>query len=229
MRGWQAVTGGLGALALLTACGGDGGFAEESPDTIRTETVAAMKDLSTVTMTGDITSDGQQIGVDLQLSTEGDCAGTITLAGGGVEIIGLGGESWMRPDEAAWTALAGGAAAQIMELVGDKWVVVPSGEQDLTEVCDLSELVDNLDDDDNGDFEVVGTEDLDGTETVKVTTARDDGDITAWIRAEEPHHILQMEVASGDEPGTIEFSGFDEELDVVRPADEDVIDLSQVG
>lgn len=52
MRGWQAVPGGLGALALLAACGGSGGFAEESPETIRTETVAAMNDLSTVTVTG---------------------------------------------------------------------------------------------------------------------------------------------------------------------------------
>lgn len=169
---------------------------------------------------------GQEIGIDLQASTEGDCAGTMTIAGGALEIIVLGDESWMRPDEAAWTALAGGAAPQIIDLVGDKWVLVPSGEQDLTEICDVSGLVDNLD----GAFKVAGTEDLDGTEAVKVTTTtRDDRDITVWIRAEEPHYILQTESELKGEPVRSTFSGFDEELDVVRPADEDVIDLSQVG
>jgi hypothetical protein len=50
-----------------------------------------------------------------------------------------------------------------------------------------------------------------------------------WVATEDPHHILEMEVDQGDEPGTITFSEFDEELDVQAPAEDEVIDLEQLG
>jgi hypothetical protein len=49
-----------------------------------------------------------------------------------------------------------------------------------------------------------------------------------WIAVDDPHHILEMEVTQGEEPGTITFSSFDEELDVQAPADDEVIDLDQL-
>jgi hypothetical protein len=37
-----------------------------------------------------------------------------------------------------------------------------------------------------------------------------------------------MEVTQGEEPGMFTFSGFDEEVDVQAPADDEVIDLDQL-
>lgn len=100
---------GLGAATLLTACGGgDGdGFADKSADEIVKTAKADMADLKAVKVSGSVTSDGQQIDIDLQASSEGDCTGTIGIAGGSTELLGVDGSTWMRPDEAFWQATAG--------------------------------------------------------------------------------------------------------------------------
>jgi hypothetical protein len=86
------------------------------------------------------------------------------------------------------------------------------------------------DDEDDSKAENEGTEDVDGTEAVKVTGETDEGDpVTVWVKVDEPHYILKMEVDQGEEPGEIVFSEFDEELEVEAPAEDEVIDLEQLG
>ena len=131
----MAVTG-LGAAVALTACGGGDGFTDGSADEIVKTAKADMADLKAVKVSGSVTSDGQKIDIDLQASSDGDCTGTIGIAGGTTELLGVGGSTWMRPDEAFWRATAGSSADQVISLVGDKWVVtsgLKSGERVIIE------------------------------------------------------------------------------------------------
>ena len=238
---------GLGALLVLTACGGgsDGGsgeesdqgteeaaaFADETPEAITAAAEEDMKALSSLRMTGGITTDGQEISIDVALSTAGDCAGDLTLGeDAGFEVLSVGGETWIKPSQAFWEQFAGPAASQIAEAAGDKWVAFPGDEaDDFAEICDLDSLLDEFNEDDEGPApEVAGTEEVDGQEAVVVTSTSDEGDpVKAWVATEDPHHILQLEVDQGEEPGQIQFSDFDAELDLEAPADDEVFDISQ--
>lgn len=228
MRAWQAVIGGVGAAAVLAACGG--GFAEESPEAILDATEKDMKALSSLRMEGELTTDGEELSFDMALSTDGDCTGTMGIGGGQAEILSVDGTSYMRPDDAFWESFAGGASEQIKSVVGDKWVLMPGEEGNFTELCDLDELLSDMGGEEDAKAEVEGTEEVDGEETVQVATETDEGDpLTVWVTTDEPHHILKMEVTEGEEPGTITMSDFDEEIDVTAPAKDEVVDLEQLG
>jgi hypothetical protein len=106
MRSWQALVAGIGTVSLLAACGG-GGFAEESPDAIAEAAGEDMRALSAVRMAGDLRTDEQEMTIDLTLNTDGDCEGTLQVQGGEAQILSVGGESWMKLDDAMWDVFAG--------------------------------------------------------------------------------------------------------------------------
>lgn len=220
---------GAGAIALLSGCGGND-FAEESAADIVKAAGADMQDLSSLRMQGALTSNGQDVSIDLALNTDGDCQGSIGLGDGTAEIVQQGGQAWFKPDQAFWEANAPDQADQIMQVVGDKWVVLPPGDESFTSFCDLDTLLKDIGDGPESDTSTEGeTEEVDGQDTVIVNSTSDSGDpVKAWIATDDPHHILKMQVTQGDEPGTITFSDFDADLEIEAPADEDTIDLNNM-
>ena len=224
---------GLGTAALLTACGGGDGFTDQSADDIVTAAKSEMGDLKAVKVSGSVTSDGQQIDIDLQSSSEGNCTGTIGVAGGSTELLGVDGSTWMKPDEAFWRATAGDAADDVMAMVTDKWVVIPAEDDSLNTFCDLDDLLDQLlkdDEEDGSTYSKNGTEDVDGEETVKVDNEDpEDGTSTGYVLVDEPHYLVKVEKTDGEDTGSIAFSAFDEEFDVEAPADDEVVDLDQLA
>lgn len=224
---------GLGTAALLTACGGGDDFTDQSADDIVSTAKSAMGDLKTVKVSGSVTSDGQQLDIDLQASSEGDCTGTIGVAGGTTELLGVGGSTWMRPDEAFWRATAGDSADQVIAAVGDKWVVIPAEDDSFNTFCDLNDLLDQLlkeDDSDGSTYSKNGTADLDGEKTLKIDNEDPkDGTSTGYVLVDEPHYLVKIEKTEGADTGNVTFSQFDEEFEVQAPGDDEVVDLDQLG
>ena len=80
-----------GAVVLLAGCGGRGAedrsdFGKDSATDILTAAATDMQALKTVRMAGRIEASGQQIGFDLQLTTQGDCQGTFKVGDGSAQI-----------------------------------------------------------------------------------------------------------------------------------------------
>ena len=239
MTAIRQVVGAIGALAVLTACGGGGDssessdseFATESASTIEKASIEDMKALEAVHMEGSVSQQGSEIGLDLSLTTDGNCAGSVSRGDSGTaEVVTLDGTSWFKPDEEFWRAQAGPVADQIISTVGDKWVQLPEGDESFASFCDLDELLDQIDDDQNKPSEKAGTEDVDGQEAVKLT--RDDeesgGTITVWVAVDDPHHILKVEQAEGDSPGSFTFSEFDDDASIEAPAQDEVISVEEL-
>ncbi len=226
---------GLGAATLLTACGGgDGdGFADKSADEIVKTAKSKMGKLQSVKVSGSVTSDGEALEIDLQASSEGDCTGTLGIAGGSTELLGVGGSMWMRPDEAFWRSSAGDNADAVITAVGDKWVVLPESDDSFQTFCDVNELLDQLlneDGSDNSTYSKAGTEDVDGDKTVKIDNEDpEDGTSTGYVLVDEPHYLVKIEKTEGADTGEVTFSAFDEDFEVEAPADDEVVDLSQLG
>ncbi len=219
----------VGMAAALTACGGED-FTEKPAEDIVQASKDAMSDLSAVKVTGSISSDGQEIDLDMQTNSDGKCVGSISIDGGSAEIVGVDGTTWFKPDQAFWEATAGETAEQIMALVGDKWVLVPAGDDGFSEFCDLDELLDQLledeDDDDKATFTTGEVEELDGEDVVPVEREdAEDGVSTGYVRVEEPNYLVKIDKTEGEDTGTVTFSEFDEEFDAEAPAEDDVVDL----
>jgi hypothetical protein len=225
----KLIAGGAGVLVLLGGCGND--FAGGSIEDITEATSKDMKELDSLRLKGDVTTEGQQVSMDMQMTTDGDCQGSISLMGGKAEFLSVGGDTWFRPDEDFWRATAADRADQIIGLVGDKWVVLPPDEADVSSFCDLDELLKEFDDDQPDEDTKKGeTDEVRDEETIIVEGKSDEGDPTkAWIAVDGEHYILKLEVDQGDEPGVIELSDFNEDLDLEAPSDDDVIDLNQAS
>lgn len=230
MRRLKQAVGGSAALVLLAGCGG-GGFADESADTIVQAAADDMKKLESVRMEGEIAAENQELSIDMQVTTDGACQGSLSMMGGTAEIISTGDKTWFKPDASFWEATAGPQADQVKAMVGDKWVVMPPEQSDVASLCDLDQLLDEIDSEDGlKDVSKGETEEVGGEETVVVEgTTKEDDPVKAWVATEGEHYILKMEVTQGDEPGTITFSEFDEDFEVQPPADDEVVDFSQMG
>ena len=235
MRSSHRIAAGAAALALLTACGGGGDaaeddFADGSAAEILEAAAKDMKAVETLRLAGDITTDGDKVSLDMQVSSQGDCQGSMTMDGGTAEILSVGSKTWLRPDEDFWRASAPSEAEadQAIEAVGDKWVVLDQ-DADMSSLCDLDEFTGELDAEDASATKA-GTETIDGQEAVVIESETEEGDpLTGWVAVDGEHHLLKMEVTEGEEPGTITFSEFDEELDIQAPTDDEVADLSKLG
>jgi hypothetical protein len=232
VTGIKHAVGAIGALALLAACGGGSDFADSSATTIQKEATKDMQALDAVHMDGSITQQDNEIGLDLSVTTDGDCTGTVSRGdSGSAQIVSLNETSWFKPDEEFWRAQAGDAADQIISAVGDKWVQLSEGDQSFASFCDLNGLLDQIGGDQSDSESKKGeTEDVDGTEAIKLTrdAQQGGGTITVWVAVDDPHHILKVEQAGGDSPGTFTFSEFDQDASVEAPADDEVITVEEL-
>ncbi len=222
---------GISALAVLTACGGNG-FADESADKIVKTAKADMGDLTAVKVQGQITSSGQQISLDLQNSSNGDCTGTIGIGDGSTQMLGVDGKTWMKPDASFWQSMVGDSADQVMAAVGDKWVIIPDSAQSLSSFCNTTDLLDNMlkDNNDGSTYAKNGTAEVDGEKVVKVDDkSPDQGTSTGYVLVDDPHYLVKLEKTDGEDTGTVTFSGFNEKFDVTAPADDEVFDLNSLS
>jgi hypothetical protein len=241
VAGIRQVVGAIGALALLAACGGggsdssdsgDSAFAKESAANIQKASVDDMKTLDSLHMNGSITQQAGEIGLDLSLTTEGDCSGTISRGDtGNAEVVSLDGTSWFRPDEEFWRAQAGAAADQIISTVGDDWVQLPEGDESFASFCDLKALLKQIEDDDDQEPSEKGaTEDVDGQEAITLTRDNKEGGgtTTVWVAVDDPHHILKVEREGGESPSSVSFSEFGEDVSIEAPGAEEVITIEEL-
>lgn len=243
----KRVTAGLGASVLLVAgllagCSDDdkgdkdgdkdgstgGAFADQSYDEIKQAGLDAMESLETLHVTADISAEEQTSALDLSLSLEGPCSGTVTFGPASAEVIRTADGAWYKPNADLLAASEPDRTEQAIRFVGDSWVV-DTDDRISGNNCDLESFVDQLSDDEaETDTAVAGVEELDGEDVVKLTYTNAAGDGAAYILAEGEHYIVKIET-TGTQEGTATFSGFDEPVVSETPAEDEIVDLADLG
>jgi hypothetical protein len=228
-------TAGLAAGALLLAAmlagcsdddGGDKAFADQSYDEIKKAALDAMDSLEAVHVQAEVVSEGQTSGIDLSMSSDGHCAGSVSFGPVSAEVLQADGAGWFKPSAELLAQLYPDQAAEVTEFVGDSWVVDTDGELTANN-CDLEKFIDQLSDDEaETNTEVAGVETLDGQEVVRLDYTNGEGDGSAYVRADGDHYLVKIEL-EGDEPGTVVFSAFDEEVGAEAPAEDEIVDLAE--
>jgi hypothetical protein len=217
------------ALAVaLTACSKDSGFGDKSVADIKAAALTDMKTLSTLHLAGSIAMTEGDVALDMDVSTSGDCSGTMTIKGGTAQILSVGGTSYLKGDEAFWTANAGAQAQAVIALVGDKWLKTGGSDAQLAELCDLDKFVDGLDKDKGGTGDTKGEiTEINGVDAIEISSEKDGATTHAWVAVDGRHYIVKLETTGGDQPGTMTFTDFDKELSLTAPPADEVADLGQ--
>jgi hypothetical protein len=225
----------VAAILLTTGCadGGNSGddeedFADLSGQEIADAAEEDMRALDSMRYAGSLTTGGTEISLDIQASVDGDCTGTIDLAGGSVEVLSTGGQNWFRADEEFWRANAPDDADQIIAAVGDSWVVDSGGE--FSQFCDLDQFRDSLFDESDGEttYTNKGADEIDGEPVVEVESKDAKGTSTGFVLVEGDHYLVRIASDDADGAGEVVFSDFDAEVGVEAPADDEVVDLDEL-
>ena len=233
MRRTTSRLGAVAAAAVLTltaACGGDdggddSGFTDQSAEEIADAAKDAMGELEAVAIAGTLTSDGQEIELDLHIGTDGNCEGTFSTGGASAEILGVDGTMWFRPDAAFWQLSAGEAADKIIAEVGDKWVTLPADDTSFKQFCDLEEFLGELIADEGSTYTKGEVSEIEGDDAIAITSKdEEEGESIGYVLVEGDHYLVQIAKEEGDEPGEVNFSKFDEQPEVEEPADQIPLD-----
>lgn len=221
------------AGATLAGCGdkpsgstAEPGFTEKSVADIQAAAVEDMMAATSLRMVGQREQDGKTITLDLAVTTEGKCDGTMTAGEGTAGLRSVDGASYVKGDEEFWKAMAGDQATMIVALIGDKWAKLPSGGDDFSSFCDLDEFFNELDNDDTTNDKLGATREIDGVEAIEVTSdGESGGTLSVWVSTADPHYIVSIEEVGGTEPGKFTFSDFNETFEITAPADDEIVDL----
>jgi hypothetical protein len=232
-----AVVVAAGALAF-SGCGSDGsdgssdtaeaGFTDKSAEEIKDAAVETMSGLTSLSVSGQVPSGDEEIGLDLALDDDGSCEGTISTGGAEAQVILVDDASYLKGDESFWSASTGNEAqgSAMAQLIGDRWVKGDAGG--FGEFCSLESLSEGWEDEDENPVTKGEVKDIDGVEAIGLSGTDDDGHKSiAWIATGKDHYIVRVEQLGG-EGGHLDLSGFNEELSVEAPSGDDVVDVEDL-
>ncbi|GAA1912098.1 hypothetical protein GCM10009716_22430 [Streptomyces sodiiphilus] len=195
----------------------------------------ALLDAEALRLTGTGETDDGMVDLDIHIDSNGDCAGEIGFEGQGtIEVLRRGDEVWMRPDAEFWKAgLGGEEGAQVAEFMDGKYLYGTTDDADLADVAEICDL-DNL----LGDLEPVGVflSVTKGEESVHkgipvIGIVEEDirGDTsTVLVATEGEPYPLHITGTSDGETFTLDLSDFDVPVEFDAPADDLVIDVSEL-
>ncbi|GEP33354.1 hypothetical protein NSZ01_11220 [Nocardioides szechwanensis] len=213
-------------LVLTSAVTGCAGFEQETPLSVLAAAEQDMAALDSVRLRTEEYDEGVKETRDLLVTSDGECAGTVTTDGASLEVIRTGGRTWVRPDEGSWPQIFDGPP---MSNLADTWVQLDTSAL-LDRLCDLDdpylEFVGNPRD---LDLENVGTEQLAGVEVVRIRGESDDGVmVSVAVDVDDPHHVLEMELTGADR-GHAELYDFDGTVRIKPPDPAHVVHVDDLS
>ena len=199
----------------------DNGLADESGPQVAKAAADALEKAGSVHVKGDLTEDGTQGSIDLQLQGD-DSAGTISIQGQAVQLISTGGTVYAQAPAAFWTA--NGVPAEAVGQLDGTWVLLPESVGGQLDTLSLKALTDELRNPSDSKIEDdVTTGQVGGQDVVVVT--QENGS-TLSVAATGDAYPVQL-ADKGDAPSTLTLSDFGSRQTIAAPPSP--LDLGQGG
>jgi hypothetical protein len=216
-----AVAAGM-AMAVATVGAGHGGGSAEagkSANQIAKDAYNAAVNAKSVRVNGDVATNGQQLGVDLNIRQGNAVAGSLTLEGNAVDMVVMGTEVYFSASAAYYESQ--GESATVANELNDKWVKLPKSEaKDFAQFEHLSQLLGSLDHP-TGTLSKAGTSTVAGMAAVLVQSSK--GGVVAVANRGTPFPLQLLAGTAGS--GSLTFSGWNKPVTIKRPPS--YIDLSK--
>ena len=177
----------------------------------------AALELDSVHLSSETRDEAGRTLMDISLRRDGDCLGRLQLPGWTepADFVVAGGRDYVRGSPEFWGDDA--------ERYAGRWVT--TGE--LASYCDwdarmapftrpIDEQLTSKD----------GLAEVDGVDTIEVSTPTTGGRLRAWVTVADPHHVVRLALTGGRATGQIELSAHDEPVEVTPPPAPDVVEFA---
>ena len=228
-------------------------FAKQDADAIAAAAGEAMREVTSMRLTGPVRAGGNQFFVDLTVDREARCTGTFRFGSSHVDVRRAGDRVWVKGEPGVYNRLGSTRLpAHALRRLSTSWILLED-DKDLQRACDLDTLlaefavVDLASDDDVDDGKpekgagragkgddlagdvpaTVGEETTLGEQKVVPLSGRPGGthEEIVWVRSEAPHYVVRMESTSAQDGGSLALSEFNEDVEVEEPDSKDVLRL----
>ncbi|MFJ9387326.1 hypothetical protein ACIRON_00800 [Nocardioides sp. NPDC101246] len=220
--------------SALAGCGDEEGtlsqardYAKEPGNQIAEDARAAMHDIKTVHVEGDVLdSKSTKITVDLDVSADDACVGKVSIGDGQISLRSIDGSAWYQGDEEFWKSIAPaeGEGQRIAKRVGEKWVKLEGELASLRAFCSIDSLTAQMVPPE-AEAQAIGPAMAADGPAVRLDVTNGETESRTYVRASEPHRIVKWTQGSS---GELTFSDFDKEFDVEEPAADEVFDLAEL-
>lgn len=203
-----------------------------TPAQISEKARVAMAKLDSFRVKGAMTTDGKRMTFDFSVARKGDCQGNFTTGGASADVRQVGGVSYMKGDEKFWQQIGGEEGtsseetAAFSELLKGRWFKVPV-EDAKTEgefpFCDIGTMFEK-DTKDNEKLTRGADTEVNGTPAVTLKGKDGAATQTLLVAAKGEPYALRLTEEGGKEPGSFDFSAFNEPVNVTPPPPGEVVD-----
>lgn len=213
----------LAAVAVVVAMVGAGhgsgsSEARKSPDQIAKDAYNAAVKAKTVRVSGDVSTNGQQLAVNLSIRQGKAVAGSVTLQGNAIGMVVIGSQVYFSASGAYYESQ--GESADVANELNGKWVKLPASQaKDFAEFEHLSQLLGSLDHP-SGTLSKDGTSTVAGMAAVLVKSTK--GGVVAVATHGTPFPLQLLAGTTGS--GSLTFSGWNKPVTIKKPAS--YLDLS---
>lgn len=224
----------IALTSALAGCGEEEGtlsqareYAKEPGNQIAEHARTAMHDLDTVHVEGDVLDPkGTKITVDLDVSAEKTCVGTVSIGKGEISLRSIAGSAWYQGDKDFWLSIAPSKAEgeRIAKRVGEKWVALEGELASVRAFCSIDSLTAQMVPAEAEAQAIGPTMSAEGP-AVRLDVTHGETESTTFVRASEPHRIVKWTQGSS---GELNFSDFDKDFQVEEPPADEVFDLAEL-
>lgn len=195
---------------------------------VATEVMADAKAAPSLALNGTIRQKTSSETINVGIKPGQGCTGMIDDgATGTLKVTEIGTTLYVNPDKQFWETAAGSQATQIINLVGGKYLSVPSDDKDFgttVAICDVSKMFDT-----NGKLDTLTkgkVTTLNGTRVLAIND-KTDGSVFEVTDTGKPQ-VVAITAAGGGKTGTINVT-YGSPVTLTVPASSDVMAGSQLG
>jgi hypothetical protein len=217
---------GCGGSSNSNSNGAGNGEASKSAKQVLADAVKAADAASSLHMTGNLTSNGTPISIDLSVAKDKGATGSMTLKGKKVDLLIVGSDGYMKADSSFWAEFVPKNGAAIGQLLAGKWLkfrVNDARFQGIVGFSNPNAIFDSLQSGAGSNVKNNGATTYKGQNVVALNDGSQNG--TFYVSATGTPYPVAL-VRTGSSSGEIAFNGWNQSVSLTAPTN--ALDFSQL-